>query len=240
MTEAPRLEPRRVLLGLGEADQPHLAIEAATRLASHLATPVECLLVAQQDIISAAGLPFVRAVGPGGMTMPLTSDLLEARFRRLARLVEQELLACCRGARLAWRLEQRRGALRAGLADALGKGDLVVVGPRDLRMAGSRAADLLDELLVKASAVVVPGRKMLNDRPRRLLTGYGDLPELARLLAAALGIEAAGSPLQTAALVVARLDDLQREGEARFLGFLERSGAGAIFLPPSREPRQGS
>lgn len=233
MTDSTASPPRRILLGIGEADEPRLVIEAAARLAGQFGASLECLLMAREDLMAAAGMPFAQVVGPGGLMMPLSLERMEAHYRRLARLVEQHLLATCRKASLRWRLERREGTLRTELVSASSPGDLVVIGLQDLRMAGDDALSMLRGLLSRASAVVVPGRYMGTIRIRSRVAESGNVPELARLLATALGSTASDTMLENAEVVSTRLDDLERQGQASLIRFLGRRGAGAIILPPS-------
>ena len=223
MADTPHPALRRVLLGIGEASEARLVIDAAARLASRFGASVECLLVTHEDLLAAAGLPFTRAVGPDGLSVPLRLDMMEAHFRRLARLVEKDLFTVCHGASLAWQMEQRKGTLRTGLASVSAAGDLVVIGPRDLRAAGTGLLAMLREVLTHASAVVVPGRLAPRKPTPHPAPAPGDEPELVGRLTAALG---------NVALTVARIDQIEQEGEAHFLRRITRSETALVLLPP--------
>jgi hypothetical protein len=240
MTSSEIAKPRRILLGIGEADERTAIIEIAARLAGQYGAPVECLVVAAEDLLAAAGLPFTRAVGPGGLSMPVTVTAMENHFRRLADAVERDLSESCRAAGLPWRMERREGTLERQLVGALDTDDVVVIGHRDLRLPGGGALEILRNLLKKASAVIIPSRRSRRRASSGLTFSAGDVPELLLGLAEALGAEGPTSALHRMSVVTMRLKDVEAEGEVAFFRRLEVTGASAVLLPESPAPKRES
>lgn len=238
MTMKEGAKPRRILLGIGEADERTAIIETAARLAGQLGTPVECLVVAGEDLLAAAGLPFTRAVGPGGLSIPVTLTAMESHFRRLAEAVERDLAETCRAAGLPWRMERREGTLERLLVGALGHDDVVVIGRRDLRLPGSSALATLRSLLEKASAVIIPSRTWRRPTHAKAAISAGEVQELLLGLAGALGVAQSASALRNMSLVTMRLEDVEAEGEASFFRRLDVTGAGAVLLPGSSKRKK--
>ena len=173
--------------------------------------------------------------------MPMTASGMEGYFRRLAREVEQDLVARCRTTSLRWHLEQRRGNLLQQVSVAVREGDVVVVGRHDLRIPIQKRFAILRALLSKASAVVLPSTIGRARGPVILPPDLGgDSSALALGVAAALGAEQhmGGRAVRDllsrqASLIVARIGPTEAEGDGDFLAEIDAAGIATLLLPPA-------
>jgi hypothetical protein len=147
---------RRVLLGMGAPDDIRLTIAAAAEFAAAVRSELLCLLVEQEDLINAAGLPFARAYGFGGLAAPFTLQAVQERFDSLAREAGKALAECCGRANVAWQMLRPQGEIMRELAGAVQQGDILVVDARELRQSALGFIGALRLLLDKADAVVLP------------------------------------------------------------------------------------
>ncbi|MCB1378214.1 MAG: hypothetical protein KDK89_07600 [Alphaproteobacteria bacterium] len=230
---------RRVLLALSERQEIRVAVDMAANLASGLGAPLQCVVVAQEDLLAAAGLPFVRVVGRGGQPLTMTPESVERHFHGVMRTVERELALCSHRLKLAWDLAQSRSHYLDAMTDALTEGDVAVVGGSDLRTAAGGPAAGLRRLLQKASAVVVPASRPVAKGSVRLLqvADEPDATALANDIAAALGttLESLTVPglaraPRHAAVVVASAATAETVGLAAFLRAADAMGAAAVVL----------
>lgn len=235
-----RKEPRRVLLGLGAGEPVDRTIEAAARLASAMKSELLCLLVAQQDLINFAGLPFARAFGPGGYSSPITPEGIATHFNRLARAAERALEESCARTHVAWRMLRHQGETFRELSVALVEGDVVVVTLHDLRRSQQGLLGVARLFLDRAAAIVVASPVTSPRGPVLALVGS---PGAAGAQALAGGIAGASdSQLITADLsdlrrfkgsasvIVAPVDVVASMGEAEFLRKAALLGATAVIV----------
>jgi hypothetical protein len=153
---------RRVVLGLGGPETLRPASEAAAELAAAIHSEVLCVLAEQEQFLHLAGLPFARAIRPGGSSVVLTPDLMRREFDQLAELASATLRELCGTAGIGFALERPAVAMLSALLETVQPGDIVVVDPWELRHTPEGLLRTAQRLLETAEALVVPAR-----RPRR-------------------------------------------------------------------------
>jgi hypothetical protein len=148
---------RRVVLGLSGREEVEQPLELAVDFARGMGAMLNCLLFEREDLIAASRLPFTRITGHGGISAPMTPDYVIAHLRRLARAVEENLLARCAEAGIDWKLERPHGEYVAELLLAVEEGDVVILERAEAERPARHLADVAAAILGKAAAVVLPG-----------------------------------------------------------------------------------
>lgn len=241
MTPAVEKAARRILLGIGELHGLHISVVTAASLASGLGTGLRCVVVEHGDLLALAGLPFSRAVGRGGISSPMTLQLMESYFRNLSRAVERELIETCARLNIDWALARPSGQYVEELSAAAEGGDIIVVSRRDIAAVPGELLKTARRLLEKAAAIVVPA---IKQDPGGAVLAFttpesgGDAQALAVEIAAALRapleiMDFTDFPLtrRKAAIVVAPLALAEATGERLFLQRIDAMGAGAVLVP---------
>jgi len=228
--------PRRVLLGMGAPDDIRLTIAAAAEFAGVVRAELLCLLVEQENLINAAGLPFARAYGFGGIAAPLTVQSVQDHFDSLARAADKALAEACTRANVAWQMLRPQGEIMRELSGTARQGDILVVAPRDLRESAFGFIGALRLLLDKAEAVVLPSAAAQMQGPVVAVGG-----DRAATIAASIA-EALGRPLETidlaelrqprrrASVVVAPLEAMVALGEDEWLRRMGALQANAVIV----------
>lgn len=235
MTDRAPSPPRRVLLGMGAPDDIRLTIAAAAEFAGAVRSELLCLLVEREDLINAAGLPFARAYGFGGIASPFTLQSVQEHFDSLARAADKALAEACAHANVAWQMLRPQGEIMRELSGAVQPGDILVVDAKELRQSAFGLIGALRLLLDKAEAVVLPSRVA---QPRAPVVSVGN----ARAAAIAASIaEALGRPLESidlaelrqtrrASVVVAPLEAVAALGEEEWLHRTQALRANAVIV----------
>jgi len=100
---------RRVVVGLGGRREIEQPVELAVSFASGLGAMLNCLLFEREDLMAASRLPFTRITGHGGISAPMTHAYVMMHLRRVARAVEENLIARHAEAGIDWKLEWPHG-----------------------------------------------------------------------------------------------------------------------------------
>jgi hypothetical protein len=164
MAQVPSL-PRRVLLGMGGSDDIRATIAAAAEFAGAVRSELLCLLVEREDLINAAGLPFARAYGFGGIAAPFTLQSVQDHFDGMAREAGKALAEACTHANVAWQMLRPQGEIMRELSGAVQPGDILVVDAKELRQSAFGLIGALRLLLDKAEAVVLPSAAAQSPGP---------------------------------------------------------------------------
>ena len=149
----------RILLGLKAGEILDESISLAARLAATLEAAVHGLLVEEDALFDAAGLPFTRIVTRGGTTAPeFTVSAVQRAFGEAERLCRQSLATMAQASRVPWTMQCERGEIAACLSAHAQAGDIVVVP--DAGGHGLRRQVLATARLVAShtQGVVIAGR----------------------------------------------------------------------------------
>jgi hypothetical protein len=146
-------------------DDIRATIAAAAEFAGAVRSELLCLLVERVDLINAAGLPFARAYGFGGIASPLTLQSVQDHFDSLARAAGKALDEACAHANVTWQLLRPQGEIMQELASAVQQGDILVVDAKELRRSAFGLIGALRRLLDKAEAVVLPSAAAQSQGP---------------------------------------------------------------------------
>jgi hypothetical protein len=182
MSDGSGRQGRRIVLGVGAADNPNPAVEIAGQFAAAFEQDLLCLMVEEDSLLNLSGLPFARAVGPGGITSSLSPAALMQHFNRTFREIERGLAA----ANFKWMVERPQGDVLAEIARVLGRGDTVVIDRGRLAGGPQPIVPALRHLLDIAAAVVLPARRQRSAGPV-LLLGTGAARPVAERIARATG-----------------------------------------------------
>jgi hypothetical protein len=87
----------------------------------------------------------------------MTPEYVIAHLRRLARAVEENLIARCAEAGIDWKLERPHGDYVAELLSAIEEGDVVILERVEAELPARHLADVVAAVLGKGAAVVLPG-----------------------------------------------------------------------------------
>ncbi len=128
---------KRVLIAAGNYADAAAAIRLAKGIAPGLIAKLGGLLVHDEAIADATGLPVQRVVTSGGMLVQAPSrqgfeNLMESDARAFRSGLSNAASACA----VEWAFERRRGDLIAGVCQAAGGWDLLIVGHRSDRRIG--------------------------------------------------------------------------------------------------------
>lgn len=236
MTEAPILGLNRVILGLGASGGVAESVEAAAIMAAAVGSGIQCLMVGEEDLINAAGLPFARAYGPGGLATELSAAALEASFDRMFREAERAIARACSGASIPWRMHRPRGELIGEIVSVLERGDAVVLGAHAVEGRNRPTIEILRELLTIAAAVVLPPPRKKPAGPVMAMGG-GAAIGIAEAIARSLRLEMEKLEPETlatlrrpATAIVMSLAEVERLGERALLRGLAGAGAMAVLV----------
>jgi len=227
--------PRRVLLGMGTPDNIRAIAEAAAEFAAAVRSELLCLMVEQEDLIHAAGLPFARAYGFGGVAAPFTLQVVQEHFDSLARAAEKALAEACGRANVAWQMLRPQGDVMRELAGAVQQGDILVVDTRDLRQSAFGLIGALRLLLDTADAVVLPSAVAHTQGPV-VAVGGDRAAAIAASIAGALGRPLEAIDLaelrqtRRASVVVVPLAAVVALGEDEWLGRMRALQANAVVV----------
>lgn len=180
-------DKKRVLIGAESYADAEAAMRLAERIASGLIAELGGLLVSDDTIADAVGLPAQRIVTSGGALLQTPSrQRFEALLESDARAFRSGLSGLARAVTVNWAFERRSGDLIAGICEAAPGWDLLLVGHR--------------------TAPKKRGRVLLIDRAAE---PSPEAAEIAGTVAAALGME-------VARLVVAKRPDATPPERAGF------------------------
>lgn len=153
---------RRVVLGIGGGAAFDFPLTVAVAIARSTGGSLNCLVVEREDLLAAAGLPFLRITSSGGISSPVTPELMALHLRRSSRAAESELAARCEAVGVTWSIEHQQGTYVSQLLTAVGEGDVVIL-EREPGPASNAGVDTLaGELIRKVAAVVLPGNTRLE------------------------------------------------------------------------------
>jgi nucleotide-binding universal stress UspA family protein len=137
-----------------------LALELAADLAAALRASLAGLFVEEEDLLHAAGLPFVREIrAQSGQAAPFTATDLERHWRALASDARNALTRAAQARRIAWSFEVVRGRASHVMSEAARNARLTGLG------SGARAAGRLGS--VARAALVATESSLLLVPPQR-------------------------------------------------------------------------
>jgi len=161
---AGRHAPRRIVVAFDASAGSRAALITAAAAAEVLGADIEALFVEDADLLHLAGLPFARALGPGGFH-PLDVQAMERVLHEHALAAERACNEIGHGLNVNWRFRVERGRIGSVLLAATDRGDLIALGTTGGRSAlaglGSTARALL----------AVRDRSLLIASPQTALTG---------------------------------------------------------------------
>ncbi|RYH06131.1 hypothetical protein [Tropicimonas sp. IMCC6043] len=160
---------KRVLIAAGSYADAAAAIRLAERLAAGLIAELGGLLVDDEAIAEAAGLPVQRVVTSAGRLVEAPSrQRLAAQMEGDARAFRMGLSGVARTSPVKCVLERRHGDLIAGLCEAAGGWDLLLVGHRTRRRAGRVV--LLDTVPAACPEAVEIARRIADGLETEVVT----------------------------------------------------------------------
>jgi len=140
-------EPRRgsrihrILFALNAAERGALACAAAVRLAAELRVELHGLFIEDLDLLRASALPFAKEISLSGCTLrPITFESMELSLHAIAEQRRTEVAERAREANIACSFDVRRESLPRALLQAVGRTDLLVIGPREMALNLRRVA----------------------------------------------------------------------------------------------------
>lgn len=150
----------RIVVAVDASAASRLALELAADLAAALRTSLVGLYVEEEDLLHAAGLPFVREVRAGsGQASPFTTDDLQRHWRALASDARNALTRTAQARRIAWSFDVVRGRASQVMSEAARSARLTGLG------SGARAAGRLGS--VARAALVATESSLLLVPPQR-------------------------------------------------------------------------
>lgn len=150
----------RIVVAVDASAASLLALELAADLAAALRTRLAGLYVEEEDLLHAAGLPFVREVRAGsGQASPFTTDDLQRHWRALASDARNALTRAAQARRIAWSFDVVRGRAAQVMSEAARGARLTGLG------SGARAAGRLGS--VARAALVATDSSLLLVPPQR-------------------------------------------------------------------------
>ena len=154
----------RIVVAVDASAASRLALELAADLAAALGTRLAGLYVEEEELLHAAGLPFVRSVGAqSGLPMPFTPNDLERQWRALASRARETLMRIADTRQLDWSFEVNRGPAREVLRAASHGARLIGLG-----IGGRLSAD---PSVMAQAALRLVGTPLLLAPPRRFTGG---------------------------------------------------------------------
>lgn len=150
----------RIVVAVDASTASLLALELAADLAAALRTSLAGLYVEEEDLLHAAGLPFVREVrAQSGRAAPFTADDLERHWRALASDARNALTRAAEARQLAWSFEVVRGRTVQVMSEAARSARLTGLG------SGARGPGRLGS--VARAALVAADSSLLLVPPQR-------------------------------------------------------------------------
>ncbi len=218
---------QRIVVAVDASAASLLALELAADLAAALRTSLAGLYVEEEDLLHAAGLPFVREVRAGsGRASPFTTDDLQRHWRALASDARNALTRAAQARRIAWSFDVVRGRAAQVMSEAARSARLTGLG------SGARAAGRLGSvaraalLATDSSLLLVPPGCRPGARWLALLDTAGGAQAVLALASALASTPAAPLLLVTPALEATGLPQAVHPGA----GLLQR-----ISLPESAQ-----
>lgn len=209
---------QRIVVAVDASAASLLALELAADLAAALRTSLAGLYVEEQDLLHAAGLPFVREVrSRSGQAAPFTADDLERYWRAVATEARQALTRAAQTRHLTCTFEVVRGRAAQAMSQAARSARLTGLGSGTL--AAGRLGSLARAALGTAQSplLLVPPRRRPGTRWLALLDTPTGTPAVLGLAGALARTTAAPLLLVTPALETA--------------GRAQASGPDAVPLP---------
>lgn len=188
------------ILALLEGATAERVLEAAAEIAAIGELPLVGLVIEDAELLSSAGLPFAREIGPiSGQSRPLSAAAVEARMRAENERLRARLVEIARRHNVVAELEIGRGKPVQTVLARLGPTDMLV-GRRPGGL--ERPFGLVERVLVVARCTV-----LVTGTPASALAGHGapmvvvdDIANADRLVAVAA--ELARGRYRTVALLV--------------------------------------
>ncbi|ANX04511.1 universal stress protein [Immundisolibacter cernigliae] len=160
MATSDQAAQERIVVAVDASAASLLALELAADLAAALRTRLAGLYVEEEDLLHAAGLPFVREVRAGsGQASPFTTDDLQRHWRALASDARNALTRAAQARRIAWSFDVVRGRAAQVMSEAARNARLTGLG------SGARAAGRLGS--VARAALVATDSSLLLVPPQR-------------------------------------------------------------------------
>jgi nucleotide-binding universal stress UspA family protein len=223
----------RILVAVDASAASRLALELAADLAVALRTSLAGLYVEEEDLLYAAGLPFVHEIhAQSGQVTPFTATDLERHWRALASDARNALTRAAQARQIACSFQVVRGRAAQAMSNAARGARLtgLGIGTRGPARLGSVARAALGA--VDSSLLLVPPQRRPGDRWVALVDTPGSAPAVLAL-ASALTVTAA-TPLllitpSLEATVAGALADPPGAALLQRVGFPERADLPALF-----------
>lgn len=153
-------EPKkRVLIAAGNYADAAAAIRLAGGIAPRLIAKLGGLLVHDEGVADATGLPVQRVVTAGGMLVEApTRRGYEGLMERDARAFRSGLSTMASTCAVEWTFERHRGELIAGICEAAAGWDLLIVGHRTHRRIGRVV--LVDDAQASGEGITAIARRI--------------------------------------------------------------------------------
>ncbi len=150
----------RIVVAVDASAASRLALELAADLAAALRTSLAGLYVEEEDLLHAAGLPFVREIrAQSGQAAPFTATDLERHWRALASDARNALTRAAQARRIACSFDVVRGRASQVMSEAARNARLTGLG------SGARGAGRLGS--VARAALVATDSSLLLVPPQR-------------------------------------------------------------------------
>ena len=176
---------QRIVVAVDASAASLLALELAADLAAALRTSLAGLYVEEEDLLHAAGLPFVREVrSRSGQVAPFTADDVERHWRAVAREAHQALRRAAHTRQITCTFEVVRGRAAQAMSQAARSARLAGLGSGTL--AAGRLGSVARAALgaAESSLLLVPPRRRPGVRWLALLDTPSGAPDVLRLAAA--------------------------------------------------------
>lgn len=168
---------QRIVVAVDDSAPARAAVEAAAELARRVGASVTALFVEDQELLHAAGLPFVHEIGPDAAARPFDAPRVERRFRSVVRLARETCDRASARCRVEVRLQVIRGTVAREIVAAAERADIVFLGrsakPPSTASARGRARErlgrttrsVLDSAVAQLATVAVVPAQARDGRP---------------------------------------------------------------------------
>jgi nucleotide-binding universal stress UspA family protein len=183
---------QRIVVAVDASAASLLALELAADLAAALRTSLAGLYVEEEDLLHAAGLPFVREVrSRSGQAAPFTADDVERHWRAVAREAHEALTRAAHARQITCTFEVVRGRAAQVMSQAARSARLAGLGSGTL--AAGRLGSVARATLGAAESplLLVPPRRRAGTRWLALLDTPSGAPAVLGLAAALANTPAA-------------------------------------------------
>lgn len=195
---------QRIVVAVDDSAPARAAVEAAAELARRVGASVTALFVEDQELLHAAGLPFVHEIGRDAAARPFDAPRVERRFRSVVRLARETCDRASARCRVEVRLEVIRGTVAREIVAAAERADIVFLGQsakppraasargRVRETLGHTTRSVLEAAVAEAATVAVVPAQARDGRPVVVAVDAATPSARALELAALLDGQASG------------------------------------------------